>query len=69
MRQEIPLYLSIPTSTWREKRKELSRKCPIHPDSELVQLDGSNLFSQLDDESLFVGHSAKTPELLTVDAR
>jgi len=52
---------------WRRKRRALSEVCPVHPDEKLVELGGRYLFSELEEECMFVGYSSDMPEMLSVD--
>ncbi len=52
---------------WLKKRKELKARCPMHPDAEMVELEGRYTFSELEEECLFVGYSVKPAEILGVD--
>ena len=52
---------------WRKKRREEARRCPMHPDSEMVELAGRFSFDQLEDECLFIGFSSDPVEMLGVE--
>jgi len=52
---------------WRKKRRELNRHCPLHPLTELVELEGRYTLSQLEDEVFFIGYTGEIPEMLSVD--